>query len=162
VHRIFTIFAKIRKNMLMTAHYTSKHGLVSKRPEELYMAFCDMRNFSQLAGDKVKADVKADYDSLSIEVQGFRIGVKIDERLPYSLIRVISTESPVEFVAALHFDNSEVPGKTDFSVVLDANLNFMMKSMLGSKIQQGLDKAVDTLVDISEGRMPNMPEGFGR
>lgn len=146
----------------MTAHYTSKHGLVSRRPEELFMAFCDMRNFSQLVTDKIKSEIKADYDSLSIEVQGFRIGVRIDERQPYCLIRIISTESPVEFVAVLHFDNPDVPGKTDFSIVLDANLNFMMKSMLGSKIQHGLDKAVDTLVDISEGRMPNMPEGFGR
>ena len=115
-----------------------------------------------MASDKIKSEIKADYDSLSIEVQGFRIGVRIDERQPYCLIRVISTESPVEFVAVLHFDNPDVPGKTDFSIVMDANLNFMMKSILGSKIQQGLDKAADTLVDISEGRMPNMPEGFGR
>ena len=36
----------------------------------------------------------------------------------------------------------------------------MMKTMLGGKIQQALDKAVDSLVDISEGRMPQMPEGM--
>ena len=48
----------------------------------------------------------------------------------------------------------------DFDAVLDANLNFMMKTMLGGKIQQALDKAVDSLVDISEGRMPQMPEGM--
>ena len=33
----------------------------------------------------------------------------------------------------------------------------MMKMMLGSKLQQALDKVVDSLVDVSEGRMP---EGF--
>ena len=146
----------------MTAHYESKHGTVSKRREELYMAFCDMRNFKNLAqaGAQagVQAEIQADYDTLSIEVQGFRIGVRVDERQPYDVIRIISSESPVEFVAALHFDASPIPGKTDFSIVLDANLNFMMKSMLGGKIQKGLDKAVDTLVDISEGRMPQMPQ----
>ena len=118
----------------MTAHYASKHGLVSKRPEELYMIFCDMRNFSRLAPSGVQAEVTADYDCLSIVIQGFRISVRIDERMPYSLIRMSSAESPVEFVGALHFDPSAEPGKTDFSIVLDANLNFMMKSMLGSKI----------------------------
>ena len=126
------------------------------------MAFCDMRNFKNLAqaGAQagVQAEIQADYDTLSIEVQGFRIGVRVDERQPYDVIRIISSESPVEFVAALHFDASPIPGKTDFSIVLDANLNFMMKSMLGGKIQKGLYKAVDTLVDISEGRMPQMPQ----
>ena len=126
------------------------------------MAFCDMRNFKNLAqaGAQagVQAESQADYDTLSREVQGFRIGVRVDERQPYDVIRIISSESPVEFVAALHFDASPIPGKTDFSIVLDANLNFMMKSMLGGKIQKGLDKAVDTLVDISEGRMPQMPQ----
>lgn len=144
----------------MTAHYASKHGLVSKRPEELYMVFCDMRNFSRLAPEGVQAEITADYDLLSIVVQGFRISVRIDERIPYSLIRISSAESPVEFVGTLHFDAAENAGKTDFSIVLDANLNFMMKSMLGGKIQGALDKAVDTLVDISEGRMPDLPEGL--
>lgn len=144
----------------MTAHYTSKHGQVSKSPEELYMAFCDMSNFSRLMPEQQKAGIKADYDNLKITVQGFSIAVKIDERQPYRLIRIISVESPVEFVGVLHFEPSVLPGKTDFSIVLDANLNFMMKTMLGGKIQQALDKAVDSLVDISEGRMPQMPEGM--
>lgn len=144
----------------MTAHYTSRHGQVSKGPEELYMAFCDMSNFSRLMPGQQKAEISADYDNLKLTVQGFTIAVKIDERQPYHLIRIISVESPVEFVGALHFDPSPLPGKTDFSIVLDVNLNFMMKTMLGGKIQQALDKVVDTLVDISEGKMPQMPEGM--
>ena len=141
----------------MTVSYSSKHGLVSKRPDELYMAFCDMRNFSRLAQEQAKAEIQADYDSLSIVVQGFTISVRVDDRVPYSLIRIGSAESPVEFVAVLHFDAPGIPGKTDFSINLDANLNFMMKAMLGNKIQEALDKAVDALVDVSEGRMPQMP-----
>jgi len=40
----------------MTAHYSSKHGQVAKRPEELYMAFTDLRNFAQMVPmDKVQA-----------------------------------------------------------------------------------------------------------
>ena len=55
------------------------------------------------------------------------------------------------------FDAASDPYKTDFHIELDADLNFMMKMVLGSKLQQGLDKVVDALVDMSEGRMP---EGF--
>ncbi|MBR4525107.1 MAG: hypothetical protein IKP15_06130 [Bacteroidales bacterium] len=145
----------------MTAHYTSKHGQVDKRPEELFMAFTDMRNFAQMVPqDKVKAEITADFDNLTATVQGFRIGVRVDDRQPYQLIRISSFESPVEFVAVLHFQPSQLPGRTDFWIDLDANLNFMMKTMLGGKLQQVIDKMVDSLVDASEGRMPQMPDGF--
>ena len=141
----------------MTAQYDSKHGQVAKGPEELYMAFCDMRNFSRMAPEKFSENIEADYDWIRASVQGFTIAVRIDERQPYRLIRIGSAESPVEFVASLHFDQSPIPGRTDFWIEAAANLNFMMKTMLGSKIQKALDKAVDALVDISEGRMPEMP-----
>jgi hypothetical protein len=145
----------------MTAHYTSKHGQVAKRPEELYMAFTDLRNFAQMVPQgQLQAEIQADYDTLSVTVQGFRIGVRVDEREPYRLIRLGSAESPVEFVGVLHFEPSEIPGRTDFWIDLDANLNFMMKTMLGGKLQQAIDKMVDGLVDASEGRMPQMPDNF--
>ena len=51
-------------------------------------------------------------------------------------------------------------GRTDFWIELDANLNFMMKTMLGSKVQDAIDKMVDGLVAASEGRMPDVPEEF--
>ena len=145
----------------MTAHYTSKHGQVAKRPEELYMAFTDLRNFAQMVpADKVQAEIQADFDTLTVTVQGFRIGVRVDDREPYRLIRLGSTDSPVEFVGVLHFEPSALPDRTDFWIDLDANLNFMMKTMLGGRIQQTIDKLVDGLVDASEGRMPQMPGNF--
>jgi hypothetical protein len=54
----------------------------------------------------------------------------------------------------LHFDPASDPYKTDFQICLDADLNFMMKTLLGSKLQEGLNKIVDGLVAMSEGRMP--------
>ena len=131
----------------MTAHYSSKHGQVNKRPEELFMVFTDMRNFTAMAPESVRGQLEAGYDYLSVTVQGFKVCVRVDERRPYSLIRLGSAESPVEFVAVLHFDRSFLEDKTDFSIDLDANLNLMMKSMLGKRIQEALDKLVDTLAE---------------
>ena len=132
----------------MTAHYSSKHGQVARRREELYMAFTDLRNFTQMLPANLQGSVTADIDNLRAVVQGFTIGVRVDG----------SSESPVEFVAVLHFEESSIPGRTDFSIDLDANLNFMMKAMLGGKLQEALDKIVDGLVGASEGRMPDMPD----
>ena len=86
--------------------------------------------------------------------------MRVDDREPYRLIRLGSTDSPVEFVGMLHFEPSVLEGRTDFWIDLDANLNFMMKTMLGGKVQQALDKLVDGLVDASEGRMPQMPDNW--
>ena len=145
----------------MTAHYTSKHGQVARRPEELFMTFTDLRNFAQMVPQgQVQADIQADFDTLSVTVQGFKIGVRVDDREPYRLIRLGSTESPVEFVGVLHFEPSVIPGRTDFWIDLDANLNFMMKTMLGGRLQDALDKIVDGLVDASEGRIPPMAQDF--
>jgi hypothetical protein len=54
----------------------------------------------------------------------------------------------------MHFDAAGDPYRTDFQIVLDADLNFMMKTLLGGKLKDALDKVVDGLVDMSEGRMP--------
>ena len=136
------------------AEFRSKKATVSKAPYELYMAFVDMRNFIQFLPEEKKADVTADYDSIHAMVQGFNIGVKVADRVPYSKIEFADDGAPFQFRLAMHFDPASDPYKTDYHITLDADLNFMMKTLLGSKIQKALDKVVDSLVDISEGRMP--------
>ena len=135
-------------------NYKSKRAVVSKAPYELYMAFVDMRNFMQFLPEDKKEGVTADYDSIRATVQGFTIGVKVVDRVPYSKIVYEDDGAPFKFSLTLHFDPAADPYKTDFQIVLDADLNFMMKTLLGSKLQEGLDKIVDGLVAMSEGRVP--------
>ena len=138
----------------MPADYNSKHGTVSRMPQELYMAFVDMRNFANMLPEDKKASVKADYDNIEFSVQGFNIGVRVKDRIPYSKIEVVDNGAPFHFDVTLHFDSFNDPNKTDFWINVTAELNMMMKMMLGSKIKEALDKVVDGLVDASEGRMP--------
>ena len=142
------------------AHYESKHGTVSREQSELYMSFVDLGNFAKMLPPEYKNMVTADYDHLSATIQGFPLEIHIDERRPYDRIRIMSGSSPVEFCILVHFATTG-PGKTDFHIELDANLNLMMKAMLGGKIREALDKIVDGLVAASEGRMPEgMPSSF--
>lgn len=138
----------------MAVEIKSKRAVVSKAPYELYMAFVDMRNFVNFLPEDKKEGVQADYDSIHAEVQGFNIGVKVVDRTPYSRIVVEDDGAPFHFSVTVHFDPASDPYKTDFQIVLDADLNFMMKTLIGSKLKDGLDKVVDALVDMSEGRMP--------
>ena len=49
----------------MSAQYSSKHGIVSRQPAEIYMAFTDMRNFLAMLPEDKKQGVTADYDTIS-------------------------------------------------------------------------------------------------
>ena len=138
----------------MAVEIKSKRAVVSKAPYELYMTFVDMRNFVQFLPEDKKEGVTADYDTIHAQVQGFNIGVKVVERVPYSRIEYVDDGAPFQFRLKLHFDPATDPYKTDFQIVVDAEINFMMKSLLGGKIKEALDKIVDALVAMSEGRMP--------
>ena len=148
------------------AEFRSKKTIVSKAPYELYMAFVDMRNFIQFLPEEKRADVTADYDSIHAVVQGFSIGVRVKDRVPYSRIEFVDDGAPFKFFLTLHFNPSSDPYKTDFEIVLDAELNFMMKTLLGGKLKAALDKVAESLAAVSEGRMPEgidpsmYPKGF--
>ena len=143
----------------MSAQYSSKHGIVSRPQAELYMGFTDMRNFVAMLPEDKKQGVTADYDTISATVQGFTIGVKVTRREPDQYIELQDNGAPFSFMVSLHFDQTEDPGRTDFHIDLLADLNIMMKMMIGSKLQEALDKVVDGMVAVSEGRRPEgMPE----
>ena len=117
----------------MNTEIKSKHGIVSKSPFELYMAFVDMRNFVQMLPEDKRQGVEADYDTITATIQGFKIGIMVRDRIPYSLIQFIDNGAPFSFGGSLHFD--AVPDGSQ-------------------KIKEALDRVVDGLVSVSEGRMP--------
>jgi len=133
-------------------HYSSKHGTVNRPQAELYMAFTDLGNFTRFLPEDRQADVTADYDSISVKVQGITLGGRVVRREPYSYIEIKGEGAPFEFTVGLHFDPAGAG--TEFYIEVDADLNFMMKMMLGGKLQEALDKIVDGLVDVSNGKVP--------
>ena len=139
------------------ATYKSKQTLVSKAPYELYMAITDLRNIINMLPADKREGVTADFDSIHATVQGFSIGVRVTERSPYNLIRLKDDGAPFSFTIELHFDQAAYSSQTLFQIVVEAELNFMMKTLLGSKIQTALDKIAEGLADASNGKMP---EGF--
>ena len=129
----------------MSAQYSSKHGIVARPQAELYMAFTDMRAFLAMLPEDKKEGVTADFDTITANVQGFTIGVKVTRREPYNYIELQDNGAPFHFMVSLHFDEAEDPGKTDFHIDLLADLNVMMKMMIGKRLQEALDKVVDGL-----------------
>lgn len=137
------------------AKYSSKKGTVAKAPYELYMALTDLRNILNMIPQDKREGVTADFGSIHATVQGFEFGVRIIERTPYSRIVLKDDGAPFAFTVALNFEPAVSASQTLFSIDVDADLNFMMKTLLGSKIKDGLDKVVDGLADASNGKMPD-------
>ena len=133
----------------------SKHGIVSRQPYELYMSFTDLSNFVRMLPEDKREMITADFETLTATVQGFNIGVKVHERVPYSRIELVDYGAPFAFHIVMHFDPAaEDPYKTDFWISVEADLNLMMKMLLAGKVKEALDKVVDGLVDASNGKMP--------
>lgn len=133
----------------------------------LYMPFSDMRNFVAMLPEDKRQGVEADYDSIRGTVQGFSVGVRVEERRPYSRIVYKDDGAPFQFTINICFDaDGGNPDSTDFHVDIEADLNFMMKMLLGNKLQDAVDKMVDAVADMSMGKMPEgidpsmYPKGF--
>ncbi len=135
----------------------SKRGIVAKAPYSLYIMLADPRNIYNMVPEDRRKDFQVDYDSVHGTVQGFNIGIRYLERRPYSLLKLQDDGAPFHFTVSLHFDPAETEFETEFYIRVEADLNFMMKTLLGGRIKEALDKIVDSLVDVSNGRMP---EGF--
>jgi hypothetical protein len=119
------------------------------------MAFTDMRNFVNMLPEDKKQDIQADFDTLSTTVQGFNVGLKVQDRTPYSKISYVDNGAPFHFCINLCFDSDNgAQDKTDFHIDVDADLNFMMKMMLAGKIKEALDKIVDGIADVCDGKIP--------
>lgn len=145
----------------------SKHRSVARAPYMLYMPFSDMRNFVAMLPEDKRQGVEADYDSIRGTVQGFSVGVRVEERRPYSRIVYKDDGAPFQFTINICFDaDGGNPDSTDFYIDIEADLNFMMKMLLGNKLQDAVDKMVDAVADMAMGKMPEgidpsmYPKGF--
>lgn len=145
----------------------SKHRSVARAPYMLYMPFSDMRNFVAMLPEDKRQGVEADYDSIRGTVQGFSVGVRVEERRPYSRIVYKDDGAPFQFTINICFDaDGGNPDSTDFHIDIEADLNFMMKMLLGHKLQDAVDKMVDAVADMAMGKMPEgidpsmYPKGF--
>jgi carbon monoxide dehydrogenase subunit G len=129
--------------------HTSKTGKVNKSDELIYNFLTDFNNLkSVVPQDKVK-DFEATEDTCKFNIEGVgQAGLKIIEKEPHKLIKISSDgKSPFSFffwIQLKPIEDSE--NTTAIRLTIDANLNPMMKMMVGKHLQKGIDGMVDQLV----------------
>jgi len=129
--------------------YTSKIGKINKSDEFIYNFLTDFNNLkSVIPADKV-SDFEATEDTCRFNVQGVgQAGLKIIEKEPFKLVKITSDgKSPFSFFFWIQLKPVEnQDGVTAIRLTLDANLNPMMKMMVGKHLEKGIDAIVDQVV----------------
>ena len=125
--------------------YESQQKQVLKPANLVYQTLSKFSNFTPILGEKVE-NWQADEDSCSFTAKGFNISLQIIEREENKLIKVGqgTTEAPFPFTFFLQIKEVE-PNDTRIKVTIDAELNMMMKMMVGSKMQQAVDAIADQI-----------------
>ncbi len=119
----------------------------------LYTAFSDLRHFVQNLPEDKKEGIVATADTIEGEVKGIRMGAQVTERVPFSYVKVENYgQTPFPFELGLYFDATEST-KTVFHMEAKAELPFMIKMMIGGKLQELLDKITDQLALAAEGKI---------
>ncbi|MCD4833574.1 MAG: SRPBCC family protein [Bacteroidales bacterium] len=129
--------------------YTSKIGKINKSDELIYNFLTDFNNLkSVIPSDKVK-DFESTEDTCKFNIEGVgQAGLKIIEKEPDKLIKITSDgKSPFSFFFWIQLKPIEnFENTTAIKLTLDANLNPMMKMMVGKHLQKGIDAMLDQVV----------------
>ena len=120
---------------------------VARPASLLFSVFSDLTNFTRsMPADALeKAKVVSTPDTIKGKVQGMDMGIKIAERIPFSLIRYDQLgTSPIPFRIYVRME-SITESESTFQIEIEAELSGMFKMMLGGKMQEGVDKLTDEL-----------------
>jgi hypothetical protein len=129
--------------------YESELKTISSSGEMVFNILSDLTNLQKLASNPAFAekakDIQYNTDSCSFAVDGFgRVGFRIVERTPITKIVLVSENAPVSFhvdVVIGHLSENE----STLKLLLKAELPAMIKMMVGSKLQDGVNSIAELL-----------------
>ncbi len=129
--------------------YESKHVLIKHPAERIYTTLSDFSNFTPILADKVDgwqaSDCRCDF-----KVKGFNVGLEMVEREAPKLIKIRGAEgSPMDFTFWLQMVEAKdcAGAHTHMRIVLQVELNMMMKMMVGGKLQEAADQIAQQIAD---------------
>ena len=125
--------------------YESKQQQIRKSASRIFPFISRFDMLTPALQDKVE-EWNATEDPCSFKVKGMKVALRIEEKVENKHIKVVGDGGNVPMDFAFWIQLHQVAeGDTRIRLVLHAELNMMMRMMIGGKIQGGLDKAVEGL-----------------
>ncbi|MBO5716576.1 MAG: polyketide cyclase [Alistipes sp.] len=127
--------------------YESKQQQIHHPASLIYPIISRLDLLSPAMQDKVE-EWQATEDSCSFKVKGMKVGLRIAERVENKHVKIVADEGgiPIDFTFWIQLKQVD-ERDTRVRMVLHAELNMMMRMMIGGKIQSGLDQAVEGLAN---------------
>ena len=129
------------------ALYQSKTITINKPFEEVYGEVSDLRNLEQFR-DRIPKEYTVNFECDTDYVQ-FRVApvgdllLRIVER-GTDKIRLNVEKLPFKAEMSMNIGNVS-PSETNIQLVLDADIPFFVKHIVGNKLEEGMDKIADIL-----------------
>lgn len=132
----------------------SKIVSIKRLDEDIYKVLSNFQNFTPMAQAANLENWKAGEDWCEFDAQGIKgAGLKMIEKEPNKTIKLAGNERiPFEFNIWIQL-KMVAPYDTRMKITLKANLNMMMKMMIGSKLQQGVDSIAEQLAAAFNGQV---------
>ncbi len=123
--------------------YISKQQQILRPAEQIYAAISRFDNLTPALADKVE-EWQATEDRCSFKAKGFLVKLRMEERIPAKQVKIVGDEGgvPIDFTFWIQLQ-SVSENDTRMRLVLHAELNMMMKMMIGGKLQDALDKIAE-------------------
>lgn len=131
----------------------SKIVKINRLDEDIYGILSNLNNFTPFAQQANLENWEANEDECTFDAQGVKgAGIKIINREPYKTIKFTGNEViPFEFYVWIQLKQI-APNDTRMKITLKAKLNMMMKMMVGSKLQKGVDTMADQIASAFNGQ----------
>ena len=124
--------------------YESRQQQIRRPAEQIYSVISDFNNFTPVVQGHVE-DWMADETSCSFKVKGMTMRLRMVDKVPNDYVKVTGDErSPLDFTFWIQLKQVG-DYDTRMRLVLHAKLNMVMKMMIGSKLQQGLDQMAEQM-----------------
>ncbi len=133
------------------ADYVSQIKAISAKRTNVYNKLSDLSGLASI-GDRLKGTEAAeveietiDSDSCAFVIpKAGRLVFRIVEREPEKTVKLEAEASPIPLTMWIQLLEPQ-EGDTRLRLTLRTELNFMMKKMVGGKLQEGVDRLADMM-----------------
>lgn len=127
--------------------YISKQVRLERPAEQIYALISRFDNLTPALADRVE-EWQADEEHCSFKVKGFAVRLCMAERVAPKHVKITGDGVPMDFAFWIQLQ-PVAEYDTRLRLVLHAELNMMMRMLIGSKLQDALDRIADGIAEAS-------------
>ena len=127
--------------------YESKQGRIFKSAAQIYPFISNFSLLTPAVADKVE-EWQATEDTCSFKIKGMVVKLRMIDKEAGKYVKISGDQGgvPIDFTFWIQL-HEVTPTDTRMRMVLHAELNMMMRMLVGGKIQKGLDQAAEAFAD---------------